>query len=142
MRIDVSGQLTIYFDCPFWVGVFEVYLENTIQTCKVVFGTEPKDGEIYNLILTDYYNLNFSRPTTVDENYKRPKAVNPKRMQRQVSQQTHAKGIGTKSQQSIQKQREENKIQRKQVSKKQMDEEKQLKFQMKQLKKKEKHKGH
>ena len=142
MCIDISGHLTVYFDCPFWVGVFEIYSENSIRTCRVVFGSEPKDIEIYNLILNDYYKLKFSKPMPVDENYIKPKAVNPKRMQRQVKQLTREKGIGTKSQQAINKQREENKILRKKSSKEQKDIEKQMKFNVRQLKKKEKHRGH
>ena len=53
MCIDISGQLTVYFDCPFWVGVFEIYCDNAIATCKVVFGSEPKDSEIYSMIIND-----------------------------------------------------------------------------------------
>ena len=142
MCINISGQLTVYFDCPFWVGVFEIYLDESIQTCRVVFGSEPKDAEIYELILEDYYRLKFSKPIPVDAGYLKPKAINPKRLQRQVKKATQAQGIGTKSQQAIQKQREENKIERKKTSKQHREYEKQLKFQMKQDKKKQKHRGH
>jgi hypothetical protein len=43
------------------------------------------------------------------------------------------KGIGTKSQQALQMQREENKIERKQISKDQKEAEKQRRFEMKRL---------
>jgi len=142
MCIDISGQLTVYFDCPFWVGVFEVYSNNTIRTCRVVFGSEPKDVEVYNLIINDYYKLKFSNPIPINENYIKPKAINPKRLQRQVKRLTNQKGISTKSQQAISKQREENKEQHKKISKYQKDDEKRMKFEMRQQKKKEKHKGH
>ena len=142
MCIDISGQLTVYFDCPFWVGVFEVYSNDTIRTCRVVFGSEPKDTEVYNLIVNDYCKLKFSNPIPIDENYIKPKAINPKRLQRQIKRLTNQKGISTKSQQAISKQREENKEQRKMISKDQKDDEKRMKFEMRQQKKKEKHKGH
>ena len=142
MCIDISGQLTVYFDCPFWVGVFEIYCDNTIATCKVVFGSEPKDAEIYNIIINDYYSLKFSKPVAIDSNYKKPQPINPKRLQRQIKKQIVTKGVGTKAQQAMQIQRKENAFQRKRISKEQKDAEKQLKFELKQHKKKQKHKGH
>lgn len=142
MCIDISGQLTIYFDCPFWVGVFEVFENSSIRTCKVVFGCEPKDGEVYNLILNDYYKLQFSSPLQVDANFKRPKSNNPKRLQRQIKDSIKQQGIGAKSQQALQKQREQNKIKHNIYNKQQKNFEKQMKYEMKKAKKKEKHKGH
>lgn len=39
------SQLTVYFDDPFWVGVFERIERDHLETCRVIFGTEPKDKE-------------------------------------------------------------------------------------------------
>ncbi len=113
MCMLISGQLTVYFDCPFWVGVFEVCENNTLRTARVIFGSEPKDGEVYELVLRKYYQLHFSEPLTIDENYKKPKAVNPKRLQRQIHKSMEKQGIGTKAQQAISRQRELNKIEKK-----------------------------
>ena len=50
--------------------------------------------------------------------------------------------VGTKSQQAMQKQYEEKKLERKQRSRKQKEAEKQRLFELKQQKRKEKHRGH
>ena len=50
----VTGQLLIFFEEPFWVGVFEHTEEGRLSVCKVVFGAEPKGIEICNFILEDY----------------------------------------------------------------------------------------
>ena len=39
----VSGRLTVLFEEPFWVGVFERISEDRLSVCKVTFGAEPKD---------------------------------------------------------------------------------------------------
>ena len=72
----------------------------------------------------------------------RQKADNPKRRQRNARKQLENTGIGTKSQQALKKQYEENKIERKQLSREQIEAEKQRQFELKKHKRKEKHRGH
>ena len=69
-------------------------------------------------------------------------STNPKRKQREAKKLTAQSGIGTKSQQALQLQREENKLKRKTLSKQQRDAEKEWRFELKQQKRKEKHRGH
>ena len=38
------GKLTVYFDDPFWVGVFEHIEDEKLSVCKITFGAEPKDS--------------------------------------------------------------------------------------------------
>lgn len=52
------------------------------------------------------------------------------------------KGIGTKSQQALKLQQEQNKLVRRERSRKNREEEKDRLFEIKQQKKKEKHRGH
>ena len=134
----ITGQLTVFFDDPFWVGVFERIEENKLSVCRVVFGAEPKDYEVYDFILKNYSNLKFSPSVEVEikkENY------NPKRLQREARNQSKQVGIGTKSQLALQQQREEMKLERKTESKKRRELEKQRKFELKQEKRKQKHRG-
>ena len=56
----VSGKLTVFFEEPFWVGVFERVSGGSLSVCKVTFGAEPKDYEIYEFVLKNYYRLRFS----------------------------------------------------------------------------------
>ena len=43
-------NLTVFFEDPFWVGVFEITSAGEMAVCKVTFGAEPKDYEIYDLM--------------------------------------------------------------------------------------------
>ena len=132
------GKLTVYFDNPFWVGVFERIEDEKLSVCKVTFGAEPKDYEVFQFILKNYSQLKFSPSVDVKV---RKEAKNPKRMQREARKQTALSGIGTKSQQALQQQREENKLLRKTISKQIQDAENQRRYDLKQQKRKEKHRG-
>jgi hypothetical protein len=63
-------------------------------------------------------------------------------MQREVRKEAYEEGIGTKAQQAIKLQTELNKKERQGKSREKLEQEKLLKFQRKQEKKKEKHRGH
>lgn len=39
----MKACLTVYFEDPFWVGVFERIDDGKLSVCKVTFGAEPKD---------------------------------------------------------------------------------------------------
>ena len=134
-----SGKLTVFFEEPFWVGVFERVSDGQMSVCKVTFGAEPKDYEVLEFILGQYYKLKFSPAVDVEV---RKSADNPKRRQRDAHKQVQNSGIGTKSQQALQMQREEMKTERKLISKEQKEAEKQRQFDLKQQKRKEKHRGH
>ncbi len=135
----VSGKLTIYFEDPFWVGVFERIENRKLSVAKVTFGGEPKDYEVLEFINRNYYHLQFSPAVkTVVKDTKK----NPKRAQRDAKKQTLETGVGTKSQQALKLQQEQNKLERKVRSREQRDAESQRLFELKQMKKREKHKGH
>ena len=68
--------------------------------------------------------------------------VNPRRMQREARRQMEQTGIGTKSQQALKQQHEQMKVERKVISREMKEAEKQRRFEQKQQKRKEKHKGH
>ena len=132
------GKLTVFFEDPFWVGVFERIENGKLSVCKVTFGSEPKDYEVWEFVLKYYYQLKFS--PSVDVVVKK-EATNTKRVQREARKQSASSGIGTKSQQALQLQREENKLERKTISREQREAEKQRQFELKQQKRKEKHRG-
>lgn len=131
-------RLCVYFEDPFWVGVFERVEDGKLSVAKVTFGAEPKDYEVYHYLLHNFYRLRFSNAIEADIK-ETPK--NPKRALRQAKKQTENVGIGTKSQQALKLQQEENKVERKAYSKEQKEAEKQRQFDIKQLKRKEKHRG-
>ncbi|WP_252247175.1 YjdF family protein [Clostridium sp. ZBS4] len=137
----ISVKLTVLFNEPFWIGVFEIEEDEYYKVSKVTFGSEPKESEIFDFVLKNYYSLKFILQEVEDEKYLK-KRENPKRVQKAIKKELKSKGIGTKAQIAIKEQHEINKIQRKKKSKEENESEQIRKFQIKQNKKKEKHKGH
>lgn len=136
---ETIGKLSVLFDDPFWVGIFEIIENGELSVAKITFGAEPKDFEVYEFVLKHYFDLQFS-PTV--KTAVKEKRINPKRMQREVKKQMSDTGIGTKSQQALKLQHELFKTERKIKSREQKQAEEQRLFELKQQKKKEKHKGH
>lgn len=134
------NKLTVCFEDPFWVGVFERVENGNLMTCRVVFHSEPKDYEVYEFVLKNYDKLKFSKPDKVQKTHHTK--INPKRLQREIKKATQNRGISTKAQEAIRLERERNKLERKRKSRKQKELEKELKFLKKQQKKKQKKKGH
>jgi len=134
----ISGKLTVFFENPFWVGIFEDFENDNLSVCKVTFGSEPKEYEIYDFILKKFYNLRFSNE--MKSNF-REKAKNPKRRQREIKKELQSKKFLKKSEEILKLQCEENKKERKVKTKQEEELEKQRKFLLKQEKKKQKHKG-
>ena len=134
----ISGKLTVFFENPFWVGIFENFENDNLSICKVTFGSEPKEYEIYDFILKKFYNLRFSNE--MKSNF-REKAKNPKRRQREIKKELQSKKFLKKSEEILKLQYEENKKERKVKTKQEKELEKQRKFLLKQEKKKKKHRG-
>ena len=135
----MNTSLTVFFEEPFWVGVFERVEDGMLSVCKVTFGAEPKDIEIWDYVLRRYGELAFSPAV---ESEARQAADNPKRRQRDARKQLENSGVGTKAQQALQRQREEKKTERREMSREQREAEKQRQFELRQQKRKEKHRGH
>lgn len=135
----IESKLTVFFDDPFWVGVYERTADGRMEACKVTFGAEPKDYEVYALLLQNWAMLRFSPPVKADR--KQDVKINPKRMQRAIHKQVEAQGVGTKSQQALKLQQEEGKAARKEKIRQQKEDEKQRRFELRQQKHKEKHRG-
>ncbi len=134
----METKLTVYFDDPFWAGVFERIDDGKLSVCKVTFGAEPKDYEVWEFVLKHYDELEFSSAVETDV---RHTADNPKRRQRNARKQMERTGVGTKSQQALQMQLEQNKQERRVKSREQKQAEAERLFALKQQKKKEKHRG-
>ncbi|MBE5968014.1 MAG: DUF2992 family protein [Lachnospiraceae bacterium] len=134
----VTSRLMVFFEAPFWVGVFERSVQGKLSAYKVTFGAEPKDYEVYDFILKNYYELRFSPAVAAAVKEKR---INPKRMQREVRKQLQNRVISTKSQQALKLQQEQSKLERKTMNREKREIENQRQFELKQQRKKEKHRG-
>lgn len=137
---NIVSKFTVFFEEPFWVGLFEREEGSKYEVCKVTFGPEPKDYVVYEFMLKNQDNLMFSPGVETGGTDK--KCINPKRMQREIKKQVSDAGIGTKAQQALKLQHEQMKTERKIRSKEQKEAEKQRMFELKQEKRKEKHRGH
>jgi aminopeptidase-like protein len=135
-----TGALTVLFEDPFWIGLFEVTDEDGLHVCKVTFGAEPTGQEIIEFVEKNWHKLKYSKGIEATSSLETRK--NPKRQLRESKKQMMPQGIGTKSQQALKMQQEQNKVERKQQSKVEREAERQRKFDLRQAKKKEKHKGH
>nr|WP_315024996.1 YjdF family protein [uncultured Aminipila sp.] len=137
---NIVSKFTVFFEEPFWVGLFEREEGSKYEVCKVTFGPEPKDYVVYDFMLKNQDNLKFS--PGVKTSRISQKCINPKRMQREIKKQVSNAGIGTKAQQALKLQHEQIKTERKFRSKEQKEAEKQRMFELKQEKRKGKHRGH
>ena len=134
----VSVVLRVFFEDPFWIGVMERADSGKMAVCKITFGPEPKDYEVHEFLAREYYGLRFSPAVAaaVKESHE-----NPKRMKRRVRRELKDSGMGTKSQQALKLQQEQMKTDRRAVSREKKETEARRQFELKQQKKKEKHRG-
>ena len=56
----ISITLKVFFEDPFWIGILERVEDQQLSVCKITFGSEPKDYEIYDFLLKKYRQLQFS----------------------------------------------------------------------------------
>lgn len=135
----VTSSLMVYFEDPFWVGMFSRTEDGKESFCKVTFGAEPKDNEILAFILKQYAHLSFSEGAPYEA---KSLAKNPKRRQRQVQKQLQAPQKGTRAQQALQEDLSNRKKAKTKSRKAREQAKKQYLFELKKQKKKAKHKGH
>jgi hypothetical protein len=136
----IVAQLTILFEDPFWIGVLEKEINGKYQVCKITFGPEPKDYQVYAFMAKNWNQLEFSPPIHA-KSMTKPK-VNPKRLQRSIAKELGQIGVSTKAQQSISLQREEKKLESKTFSKEKRKADKEHQFKLRREKIKAKHRGH
>ena len=134
-----KSKLTVLFDPPFWIGLFEREYKGRYEACKVTFGAEPKDCDVYAFVLEHWYTLDFSPALPAERTEER--TINPKRAQRLARDQTKQTGIGTKAQQALQLQHEQNKAKHRTLSRETREAEEARRFRLRQEKRKEKHRG-
>jgi uncharacterized protein YlxW (UPF0749 family) len=137
----MSLSLTVFFEDPFWVGLFSRSENDQSLYCRVVFGNEPADIEIYHFFLKHYYTLKFAAASAaINENQL---AKNPKRRQREVRKNLQHFRQAKKSYTAIKKELQKTQQEKQQTARKQAGEKHmQYIFECKKLKQKAKHRGH
>ena len=73
-----KARLTVFFEEPFYIALYERTQDGYTQVCRVVFGKEPTDAEVYEYFLNNWAKLKFSPPVpagAVSDTRKNPKRV-------------------------------------------------------------------
>jgi len=135
-----SCIITVYFEDPFWVGLYERWDEEGCRVCKLTFGAEPKDYQVYELLLRCWRELVFS--PAVSGGVKPPKKAKPRRERREADRKLSGAPVGTKAQEALKLQRQAEKSAARERSHQERETEEERKFQLRQEKKRQKHKGH
>jgi hypothetical protein len=136
----MEGKLTVIYESPYWVGIFERTNGDTYQATRFIFGAEPTDPQLLQFALTVFPGLQFSRPAEISAVQSRE--VNFKRRMRQVKKQMTNTAGPTRAQMAIKQEYEDQARQRAQTSHEVQVEEADRKFQLKQAKRAKKHRGH
>ena len=135
-----TATLTILFEDPFWVGIYQRRRDGTYQVCKITFGPEPRDNQVYDLLLRHWHELRFTPP--LPDRAAAERRINPKRQQRAIHREVAPGLPGTKAQLALQAQREQGMVERTVQSRQQREQEAQRRYALRQQKRKEKRRRH
>lgn len=76
MSTGPQSSLTILFEAPFWIGLYERTDNGKYEVCKITFGSEPKDYEVYEFLLKNWHKLKFSPPIQAEVVIERKSILN------------------------------------------------------------------
>ena len=134
------ANITVRFEDPFWVLLYERGGGGSYEACKLPLGAEPGDQEVYAFLLEHWRHLKFSPPVAAGGPPDRK--VNPKRARREARRAVQPAAPGTKAQQALALQREEGKAARVRKTRVEREAEEARKFALRREKRREKRKGH
>lgn len=134
-----AGSFTVLFQDPFWVGIAERWEKEGYRAAKVTFGAEPTDAQIYEWIGKEWHRLRFS-PAAAGE-APGPSHRNPKRVQREAGEALRSRGVSTKAQEALSRQREQEGQARQARIRQTRQEEAERKYLLRRQKKREKKRG-
>ena len=136
----VRCRLTVCFEEPFWVGLYERVSGGRYEVSRITFGAEPSNAEVSAFLLQNAYRLPFS--PAVEAERPRERALSPKRMQREARRQMLSSAVGAKAQQALKLQQEQSAARRKTRRRERAEAEEQRRFELRQEKRREKRRGH
>ena len=112
---SISTTLTVYFDGHFWVGIAERIDSERLEACRIVFGAEPSNEDIYQFVLRQWDQLHFCAPIdAAPSSEKRP--ANPKRRQREAAKEAARVRPSTRAQQALALERDARKLEGRNLS--------------------------
>lgn len=134
-------KLTVFFDGQFWVGLIERDTEAGLLTLRHVFGAEPKDKEVLAFVNDQLIAAMNSQATAVSAEEETNTRMNPKRMAREVARAMKATPVSTKAQEALRLQLEENKKEKRTLTRAQKRQEQEKEWLSSQEKAKKKRQG-
>jgi hypothetical protein len=133
----MSLTFTVFFENRFWVGLFTLTSANAEKYARLVFEKEPSNTELYEFVLYNFYQLQFTDYYRIEGGTTPVK--NPKRRQREISKELKNSYHSKKSYEAIKLSLQQSNKKKKREEKKAQEEERdKYLFHLKQLK----HKGH
>lgn len=139
MQISVSSTLTLYHDGQFWVGIIEHVENGKLGVVRIVFGVESSDEQILEFVVSNWEDLSFYGSKEPDK----PKvAKNPKRRMREAAKALSKTALSPKAQQALAEQRESMKDQSAHRRSLKKQEKRQERFELREAKRKQRHRGH
>lgn len=136
----MKGSFTVFFEDPFWVGIFEEEDKSGYRCCRVVFGEEPSGPELFQFIRKEYNYLKFSQDE--EKVHEKKKRINPKRLARETSKHMTESPYMNKAYDVIRKNYELMKDEKKQEKREKKEMASERRFKKKNEKRKQKHRGH
>lgn len=135
----LNGKLTIIFENPFWVGIFERETEAGFSAARWIFEKEPSDVEVYTFVLQHLKALRYSDPVPQKPESQKPN--NYKRRMREAQNFISQDGVDQKAIEAIQSQKKKNRQIQKSIKKAEHEQLEHHRMMVRQKRKKEKHKG-
>ena len=139
MQVTTSITLTVLHDGQFWIGIFEHADEGRYGACRVVFGAEPSDEEVFAFVLGEWARLPLSEPVACETH---EMARNPKRRQRETAREARRAKPSTKAQLALAEQRDAMAQKSAEHRRELREEERRRRFEQRQQKAKRKRRGH
>lgn len=135
---QTSLSFTVFFEDPYWIGLFEYREQQQLYLKRIVFGSEPGEQMVYEWLKRYWYSISFQTP--VETVRQKASHQNPKRRQREARRAQDTRLSLTKSQLAVKQQQEERAEQKAERRKENRAIQKEA-FRLRQMKKKAKHKG-
>jgi hypothetical protein len=134
-------RLTVFFDGQFWMGIFEWEAHGLTRAHRHVFGAEPGDGEILDLV-KDWAPSDIPETEDAAAPSPPPHASNPKRRAREAARLLARRGGSTKAREALQRELEERKGESRRETRARREAAKEKRRETAGQKAKEKHRGH
>jgi hypothetical protein len=139
-----TEEITIIFEEPFWIALIERYNEKNYSVAKLVIDTSEPQG----VHLLDFFSnldderLQFTSAVPIEKRNIKTLSFKKQMHKNKHTQASTSKHVYTKAHSMLKEQQSQHKTERKKESQFEKEKFNQVKYELKQQKKKNKHRGH